>query len=1109
MNSLEELKNNFLAESINKEDDIKIKFFSEIVKPILNEVNPSMSREFLSEHSFYKGGRADAVFNNIAFEYKDRNAFKNENGQLDAIYGRINSDSGLRDHDRGLYDYLITHSEIKIDDSQEVMESKLSKVVGVGFDGVSFIFVRFSKTNTLNKINGTKTALKAELELNLEFNIEFSDFDLGLRRLVLLLKQIEKMELNKKNLISLINPRQSIIRENILKLYSLLNDTLGTEDNPVPSRVETLYNEWDRVFGIMFGNDEEATEFNETIPSIRKAYNIPEKMEINMKRYLFSLQTYYNILLKLLVNSFLNEIINPTFSSNKTLSLFEIHSLFEGRNKEQQKLIDNFFEVHFYEWFTYSENFDVEIVNSTLELLDKFEVSTYVLKPESIQDILQEIYMELIPKELRHLMGEYFSPDWIVEFVLDSVDYDGDIEKSLIDPTSGSGAFLTQAIKRVIKKQGGKLGKEEILKITNNIVGFDLNPISAVSAKANYIFAIFSTAYDLIDNFGESISIPVYIADSVLSPVVYTEENENFLVTKTSVGDFKIPKFDTFEDSKQFLSMLSNSIDLSVQSFEEFEALISHEQFDVDMEIVKNLWEQLYVLHRASKDSFWPKILKNSFAPALIGDKFDFVVGNPPWIGWKSMSKTYREGTLEVWQSYGIFENKSAYDKKTTHDDFGMAVTYVAVDQYLKMNGKMGFLLPASFLKSTKGGEGFRKFKIVRNQQSIPFKLLKVDDFSDVKLFTVPTMLITLTKGEQMTYPMNDYVKWSQIGRKSSFDSHLVWDDVKKKVSSENLYAQPVDRNNIQSAWLTLKDMVFANKVLDQLEEPAYRGRKGIEPAGAKGVYLLKKPQVVNNGLLKIENDFSRQRRKDILDKGINPGEIESEFIYPMLGGRNIDRWLVKSNEFMLVPHTKEYKYGLPTVELIKRAPKTYEWLTFYHDELLASRIQNGKFFNPELQPFYRLDNIGDYTFSPYKVLWKEQTGSMSAVVVSSYLESIPNADENLFKNSLNLSGDKNIVVDSKVLMLGLDDLLEAYFVTGVINSLSVREVIDGYAINTNRGTDILKYVSIPKYDSKNELHKLISDISKEIHDELKKDSTFDISDLESKLDDNIHKLFY
>lgn len=55
--------------------------------------------------------------------------------------------------------------------------------------------------------------------------------------------------------------------------------------------------------------------------------------------------------------------------------------------------------------------------------------------------------------------------------------------------------------------------------------------------------------------------------------------------------------------------------------------------------------------------------------------------------------------------------------------------------------------------------------------------------------------------------------------------------------------------------------------------------------------------------------------------------------------------------------------------------------------------------------------------------MWKEQTGSMSAVVVGSYLESIRNADRDLF------SEDKTIVVDSKVLMLELSDFDGANYV--------------------------------------------------------------------------------
>ena len=62
----------------------------------------------------------------------------------------------------------------------------------------------------------------------------------------------------------------------------------------------------------------------------------------------------------------------------------------------------------------------------------------------------------------------------------------------------------------------------------------------------------------------------------------------------------------------------------------------------------------------------------------------------------------------------------------------------------------------------------------------------------------------------------------------------------------------------------------------------------------------------------------------------------------------------------MIVPHTSQHKYGIPVNELERNAPNTSDWLNYYHDELLASRIQNGKFFNPSTQPYYRLDNVGE-----------------------------------------------------------------------------------------------------------------------------------------------------
>lgn len=1103
--NLKELEKNFKKNNFNNEDDIKLHFHSDIVKPLLEELNPEMIGLYYSENVLKAGGRTDATFQNISFEFKKEGYFDKESGINEAVYGR-------NDEDHGLYDYILSNAEIGDSDEIDKIEKKMMAGIGVGFDGKKFIFTRFVPSPLKQVINTSKVKLNIKEPLNLAFICEEKDFSTGLKRLSLLIKQTDKMTLSKQMLCAVLSPKQDYVRESIAVVYENLLYYTSPEGN-FNNRVKTLYDEWDRVFGVMYGEDDSATDFTEVSSKIREMYGISESENIDSKKYLFAMQTFFNIFLKLLVYSFLAQLVDPTFSVKQEFTKNEINRLFSGDTENSCKLVDNFFETHFLEWFRFTVNrtdrnnsFDVLLINHTLEVIDKFDLSTFVLRPENVQDILQEVYMELIPKEMRHLMGEYFSPDWIVEHALDMVGYTGDIEKKIIDPTAGSGPFLTQSIKRIIEKRGGNLSKDDLVRITHNVVGFDINPISVVAAKANYILIMFSAYFDNCDEeFGDPVSIPVFIADSILAPVVYSEENDNTLVLETTVGKIEVPKFDSYDKGSKFLKLLSKYTDDTVSDkYDIFEALSLGEGLitEEDIPVVKELYATIVDLHSGGMDSFWPIIFRNSFAPVMLRDKFDYVVGNPPWIGWKSMSNSYRIQTLSIWQSYGIFE-KNAYDKKTAHDDFGMAVTYVAVDQYLKTGGNMVFLLPASFLKSTKGGEGFRKFEIIRNNQSVPFNVEEVHDFSAVSLFTIPTVAIKFGKGTAMQYPMDKYRFYSQIGRKSKIDSHADWKHVSEIVEYIDCLAQPVDKDDLQSAWLTLEDMTFANNVVNPELERIYKGRKGIEPAGAKGVYILLKPKKVRDGYLEIINDMSRQRRQDIIDKGVHKGVVEEKYIYPMLGGRNISRWYVKSNEYMIIPHSAEYKYGIPEVTLARDAPKTYQWLEFYHDELLDTRIQNGKFFNPETQPFYRLDNVGTYTYSPFKVLWKEQAGSMSAVVVSTYLNSVPNPDEQLFIE------DKPVVVDSKVLMLDVYDEMEAYYVCGIINSPSIIEVVDGYAISTNRGVDVLKYIAIAKYDAANEVHKRIAEISKDIHEKMKETSgKSNISQLENALDEEIHKLF-
>ena len=62
--------------------------------------------------------------------------------------------------------------------------------------------------------------------------------------------------------------------------------------------------------------------------------------------------------------------------------------------------------------------------------------------------------------------------------------------------------------------------------------------------------------------------------------------------------------------------------------------------------------------------------------------------------------------------------------------------------------------------------------------------------------------------------------------------------------------------------------------------------------------------------------------------------------------------------------------------------------------------------------------------------------------------------------------------------MLATESIDEAYYISAILNSQSIRDIIDAYVVNLNRGIDVLKNIRIPKSDIDNSLHTQISKIS-------------------------------
>ena len=62
---LNKLEQSFKLNNFNTEDDVKIHFHSDIIKPLLEELNPTMVSQYKSEDNLLAGGRTDATFQNV------------------------------------------------------------------------------------------------------------------------------------------------------------------------------------------------------------------------------------------------------------------------------------------------------------------------------------------------------------------------------------------------------------------------------------------------------------------------------------------------------------------------------------------------------------------------------------------------------------------------------------------------------------------------------------------------------------------------------------------------------------------------------------------------------------------------------------------------------------------------------------------------------------------------------------------------------------------------------------------------------------------------------------------------------------------------------------
>ncbi|HMG73774.1 MAG TPA: N-6 DNA methylase [Pyrinomonadaceae bacterium] len=994
--------------------------------------------------------RQDARRNFIIVEFKSKGSFK----------AAVTSAKFREARNQLTQDYIPKQAKLDRHDP--------SDYVGVCFDGLDFAFV-FIETNgrvrTTSLRKFTYTSAKA---------------------LVLALDRDNRISLTPENISGDFGPYSTIAQETIGALWQDLNAGFVARTN----RVEMLYDEWNDLF-------EQTTSLGK-IGRLRLDRYLPGigiPLGSNPTGVLFVLHTYHALVFKLLAAELVlaNTLLPGTQSdycfAASTLTDDELFKSLQNDIEDSLLFrnvnISNFVEGSFFSWYLVKPS--AELANAIRLIMNRLGLYKLSgLSLSSTRDVIKRIYQELLPPVLRHNIGEFFTPEWLVEFTLTRVGYRGKkiLDNRILDPCCGSGTFLIHAIE-LYKKQAQKQGwnRQQILKgVIAHIAGFDLNPLAVLTARINYLIAI----SDLIATHSE-VEIPIYQADAVYAPVL--ERIGKSRIRKYEIGTRKEIITVELPESLIIRERLFGRIIEAMETAIKAGARISSFLADISREgeYVRNAtkfeWEpplrdMFCQIERLEKsydwNRIWCRIVRNYFASIAIG-RCQFIAGNPPWVRWSELPERYIERIKPTCESYEMFSEDKYFGGNEL--DISAMITYSVADKWLDdKGGQLSFVIPQQHYQSQSSG-GFRRFTV----KGADLEVLRVDDFVRVrpwrKLGNKPSV-ITLKKGSPTKYPV-PYYEWSKKA------DAIISEDEPLAEARLKLLAIEKEANALSDAghrWAILPKSEYQRLSKLAGEDPNLQGRKGIL-TDLNGAYFI---ELIGRG----------KRRRSIRCRNL-PSEgdhdvpaithdIEADLIYPLIkGARNIREFYATTSPlYVLVPNQRITPSKIPSKsDLIESGHLDaihYFSLVNAHGLLDERSTWKGRMrpqydklikrglIEEEDVPNFAIYNVGEYTFAPYKVVWAEMAGSLRAAVIEE--AELPF-----------VGGYKPIVPDHKVYFVGFEKRANAHYVCALLNSDPIRRFIDSFTIKIQVGT-LFRHLTLPRYDPRNRGHSILSKASQSAH---------------------------
>ena len=648
-------------------------------------------------------------------------------------------------------------------------------------------------------------------------------------------------------------------------------------------------------------------------------------------------------------------------------------------------------------------------------------------------------------------------------------------EASFLDPACGSGTFLYFAIKE--KRERLPLTQKTLEHILNSVSGVDIHPLAVITAKTNYLLAL----GDLLKKRKGKVSIPVYLADTISLPERETQitlwvkiklkEEEIYLSEKLLENP---PLYDeAIEATREFAKQnagkkapRSNYLNF-IQTH--YPSLLK------DTEIAEALFKVALVLKsliETGRDTIQAFILKNIYKPLFLKGRFDFVIGNPPWLAFRYAEPDYQKILKDqIIKYYTLLAGRG---ELITHLELGTLFLLRTADLYLKDGGAIAFILPRSIFTAAQHS-GLREGKFT----NIELSFKELWDLEEVEpLFNVPACVLFARKQAKakLCYPISGQrVKGRLPRRNTSLDEA-------QQILSKNEVDFYIHKRGTRSFWATAKQI---GEERESFYKKHFFQGATIVPRSFWFVEIKESPLGFDPKLPPLESSerAKKQAKQDYKGLALR-GNVESKFLYATLLSTDLLPFGHLGFRLVVLPievlPIKPGKVGYRLIKSNEARGSGYvhlaNWLEKVQDEWEKRRGAKAKDISAIDWLNYRKKLTSQDLSSNCMVLYPDVQRVMTSTVIEGRIIDMKIGQQKLLIN--------NVIVDYTNYYFETNNNTESYYLCAILNSSIADSFIQDFRRKKQRthphvSKKIFDAVPIPQFNPSDKNHLRLAELGK------------------------------